>query len=173
MKRNSAVLAFAATLCLQATHAVEPHTEHTFKLSEGEEPIEATIDDAAWLAGSWTGTAFGMEFEEVWNPPSVNTMVGMFKLFGDDGIAFYEIFLMTVEDGVMKLKVKHFNPDFTAWEEKADYVEFRLIAKEEDALHFSGISFYRRDDDTIDGYIVMRNEDGVKEHELKYYRRAD
>ncbi len=164
---------FVLLCCSCAANALEPLTENTFKLSEGEEPPAATIEDAGWLVGSWTGTAFGLRFEEVWNPPSAGTMVGMFKLYGDDGIAFYEIFLMTVEDGVMKLKVKHFNPDFTAWEEKADYIEFRLIAREEDALHFSGISFYRRDDDHIDGYIVMRNDEGIREHELKYYRRVE
>ena len=100
-------------------------------------------------------------------------MVGLFKLYDDNGVAFYEILLMTVEEGTLSLKVKHFNADFTAWEEKGDFVDFRLVKKEPDALHFSGISFYRRGDDRIDGYIVMRNEDGLQEHELKYFRREE
>ena len=153
--------------------AVEPRTEHTFKLSEGEEHPAATLEDAAWLVGSWTGTAFGQEFEEVWNPPSAGSMVGLFKLYGDDGVAFYEILLMTVENGTLSLKVKHFNPDFSAWEEKSDYVNFRLVKVEDDALHFSGISFYRRGENDIDGYIVMRNEGELSEHHLKYMRRDD
>lgn len=151
--------------------AAEPRTEHTYQLSEGEERPAATIEDASWLVGSWSGTAFGQRFEDVWNPPSAGTMIGFFKLYGDDGVAFYELLLLSVEDGTLSLKVKHFNPDFTAWEEKDDYINFQLVKKEESALHFGGISFYRRGDDAIDGYIVMRNGDEVTEHHLKYERR--
>ncbi len=153
-----------------ALQAAEPRTEHTFQLPEGEERPAATLEDAAWLAGSWTGTAFGKRFEEHWNPPSAGSMVGLFKLFDDKGVSFYEILLLTVEDGTLSLKVKHFSADFTAWEEKGDYVNFKLVAKEDDALHFGGISFYRRDDSNIDGYIVMKNGEEITEHYLKYQR---
>jgi len=151
--------------------AAEPKTEHTFQLEPGEERPAATIEDASWLVGSWAGTAFGQRFEEVWNPPSAGTMVGFFKLLGDEGVAFYELLLLSVEDGSLSLKVKHFNPDFTAWEEKADYVNFRLVKIEDEALHFGGLSFYKRGDDAIDGYIVMKNGDEVTEHHLEYRRR--
>lgn len=151
--------------------SAEPRTEHTFRLVSGEERPSATIEDAGWLVGSWAGTAFGQHFEAVWNSPSAGSMVGLFKLYGDDGVAFYELLLLNVEDGTLSLKVKHFNADFSAWEEKPDYVNFRLIKKEDDALHFSGISFYKRGDDSIDGYIVMRNGEDLQEHHLKYERR--
>ncbi len=151
--------------------AADAKTEHTYQLSEGEKRPAATIEDADWLVGSWTGTAFGQEFEEVWNPPSAGTMVGLFKLIGDDGVVFYELMLLSVEEGTLSLKVKHFSDDFTAWEEKDEFVDFRLVKKEKDALHFGGISFYRRAKDVIDGYIVMKNGDEVREHHLKYHRR--
>ena len=67
--------------------------------------------------------------------------------------------------------MKHFNPDFTAWEEKEDYVNFKLVAFEENELHFGGISFYRRSEDRMDGYIVMRNGDEVSEQHLVFERR--
>jgi len=100
-------------------------------------------------------------------------MVGLFKLFGDDGVAFYEILLLSVEDDTLSLKVKHFSADFTAWEDKEDYVNFQLVKKGEGELHFGGISFYKRGDDSIDGYIVMRNGEDITEHHLKYERRND
>lgn len=152
--------------------AAEPRTEHTFGLEEGEERPAATLEDADWLVGSWTGTAFGSHFEEHWNPPSAGSMVGLFKLFNDEGVSFYEILLLTVDEGTLSLKVKHFSADFTAWEEKGDYVNFRLVKKEKDALHFGGISFYRRDDNNIDGYIVMKNGEKITEHHLKYERQS-
>ncbi len=168
---NKVAVALLAGIVSMPLLAAEPRTEHTYQLSEGEERPAATIEDAAMLVGSWAGTAFGGRFETVWNPPSAGTMVGFFKLLGDEGVVFYEILLLSVEDGTLSLKVKHFNPDFTAWEEKADYVNFQLVNKEADALHFGGLSFYRRGDDAIDGYIVMRNGDEVTEHQLVYERR--
>ena len=165
------LLLTTSVFCSQDVLSAEARTEHTYRLTEGESQPAATLADASWLVGSWSGTAFGQQFEEVWNPPSAGSMVGMFKLLDDEEVAFYEILLMTVEDGSLSLKVKHFNADFTAWEEKAEFVDFRLAKIEEDALHFSGISFYRRDDDHIDAYIVMRNGDDVSEHQLVYARQ--
>jgi len=153
--------------------AAESRTEHTYKLSEGEEAPAATLADAAWLAGSWTGTAFGSQFEEVWSTPSADSMVGYFKLYTEDkGVSFYELMTITVDDGTLSLKVKHFNADFTAWEDKADFVNFRLVKMDADALHFAGLSFYKRDENHIDAYIVLREGDEVSEHELKYVREG-
>ena len=169
------IFRIGATVLLATSHAVawsaELRTEHTYQLEPDETRPAATLDDASWLVGSWSGTAFGEEFEAVWNAPSAGTMVGLFKLYGDDGVAFYEILLLSVEDGTLSLKVKHFSADFTAWEDKEDYVNFRLVKKEDGALHFGGLSFNRRDDDSIDGYIVMRNGEETTEHHLEYKRR--
>ncbi len=174
MNHTRSILILSLGVCLLAqcgaVNSAVPHTEHTWQLSEGEQPPVATLDDASWLVGAWTGTAFGARFEEVWNPPSAGSMVGMFKLFNDEGVNFYEIVLMNVEDNTLSLKVKHFNADFTAWEEKGEFVDFRLVKKEPGAQHFSGLSFYRRDDNHIDAYIVMRNEGDISEHLLNYQR---
>jgi len=150
--------------------AAEPATEHTFRLQEGETRPAATLEDAAWLAGSWQGTAFGKQFEETWSAPSQGSMVGMFKLFDEDGVEFYELMLLSVEEGSLSLKVKHFTAEFIAWEDKPDFVNFKLMKKDSDALHFSGLSLYRRDADRIDGYIVMRNGEETTEHELLFTR---
>ena len=152
--------------------AAEPQTEHLYRLAEGEQPPEATLEDAQWLVGSWAGTAFGKRFEEVWNPPSAGSMVGMFKLFGDDGVAMYELMVITVENGTLSLKIRHFNPDFTAWEDKDEDVTLRLVKKEDDALHFGIISFYRRDDDRIDAYVLFMDGDEAFEQPIVYERRG-
>lgn len=60
--------------------------------------------------------------------------------------------------------------DFVGWEEKEDFVKFSLVAIEENAVHFSGISFYRIDDDHLIGYIVMRTKDGIREEKLTFQR---
>lgn len=147
-------------------------TEHTFQLDDAETRPQATLDDVSWLVGSWSGEAFGSKFEETWNPPSAGSMIGFFKLLDEDQVAFYELLLLVEEEGSLSLKVKHFNADFTAWEDKQDYVTFRFISAEENAVHFSGISFYRIDDDTLHGYLVLRHDDEVREEKLIYRRRG-
>ncbi len=173
MSRPAQWLCTAVTMIATAfaAGATERYTEHTWALEPGETRPPATLADAAWLVGAWCGDAFGSRFEETWNPPSAGSMVGMFKLYGDDGVAFYEIMLLTVDEGTLSLKVRHFNADFTAWEDRAEYVNFRLVRKEANALHFGGLSFYRRDAGTIDGYIVMRSGDDIAEQHLRYERR--
>lgn len=146
-------------------------TEHTFKLDDPDQRPAGTLADVSWLTGTWTGEAFGKTFEEVWNPPSAGSMVGMFKLLDGDEVAFYELVLLVEEEGSLSLKVKHFNADFTAWEEKADYVDFRLVKVEDDAVHFSGVSFYRIGDDEIHAYLVLRSGEEIREEKLLYRRR--
>lgn len=153
-----------------AVFAAEKQTEHTYRLADGETHPPATLDDAHWMVGSWTGTAFGKRFEEVWNRPSAGSMVGMFKLFGDDGVSMYELMAMTVEDGTLSLKIRHFGADFTAWEEKDEDVGLKLVKKEDDALHFGMVSFYRRGNDRIDAYVLFRNDHEVVERAIAYQR---
>lgn len=165
----TAVIVFCATAVGPAWSA-QPRTEHTFALAAGEERPRATLDDASWLVGAWEGTAFGQRFEEVWNAPSAGSMMGMFKLYEGEQVVMYEILTITIEEGSLSMKVKHFNEDFTAWEDKGDFVNFRLVALESDALHFGGISFYRKGPDRIEAYIVMKEKGGIKEYPLSYQR---
>ena len=154
----------------QSALAQSQRTEHTYQLDDPDSRPAATLDDVSWLVGNWSGEAFGVSFEEHWNPPSAGSMIGFFKLLDGDEVSFYELLLLVEEEGSLSLKVKHFNPDFTAWEDKEDYVTFRYIMSEEDAVHFSGISFYRVDDDNMIGYIVFRKGDEIREEKLVYRR---
>lgn len=150
--------------------ALEPRTEHTYRLGEGEAPPEVTLQDVAWLAGSWRGDAFGKTFEAVWNPPSADSMVGLFKLIDGDTVDFYELLTIAEIDGRLGMRVKHFSRDFVAWEAEDDFVFFELIGVEPDALHFGGISFYRKGEDAMEAFIVFRRDEGVSEEKLTYRR---
>jgi len=163
------VLAFAVPegVCAQSLR-----TEHTYKLDNPDSRPPATLEDVSWLAGSWSGEAFGSNFEEVWNPPSASSMVGLWKLMNNGQVVFYELMLLVEEEGSLSLKVKHFNADFTAWETKEDFVRFRFVKVEADAVHFEGISFYRIDENNLHAFIVMKHEGNVREERM-VYRRND
>lgn len=99
-------------------------------------------------------------------------MVGMFKLFDSEkGVNFYELMLIKEVGKSLELWVKHFSADFKAWEEKSDFVKFKLVKIEEQAVHFSGLSFYQQSKDQINGFIVMKHKDGSRtEHPINYQR---
>lgn len=171
MKKMNGML-MMLTMLSAVAFGQQPLTEHTFSLPK-EAPLgKGQLSDVSWLVGSWQGTAFGSQFEEVWNPGSVGSMVGMWKLFDAvKGVHFYELMLLKEQGDGLVLKVKHFSADFVAWEDKEDAVTFRLIKVEKDAVHFSGLSFYKKSEDDIEGYIVMSQKDGKKvEHKISYKR---
>lgn len=146
-------------------------TEHTVQLAPGAVRPEVSIAKLTWLVGAWKGQAFGASFEETWNAPSAGSMVGFFKLMEDDEIVFYELLTIAEGDDGIEMRVRHFNADFSAWEDKEDFVRFRLLHADPDVIHFSGLSFYRRGEDNIDGYIVMRGaDDALREEALSYVR---
>ena len=57
MKVLKALLATALVTGV-AAFAAEPRTEHTYALEDGEKRPTATLEDASFLVGTWTGTAF-------------------------------------------------------------------------------------------------------------------
>lgn len=103
----------------------------------------ASVADAAWLVGRWSGTGIGgAEAHESWLPPSGDTMVGTFvQETADGGILFTEHMYLMEHEGSLVVRLKHFNPDLTAWEDKDGMVTFRLLSVEPCALHFNALTF--------------------------------
>jgi uncharacterized protein DUF6265 len=129
-----------------------------------------SIADASWLAGRWIGEGLGGTLEETWGPAAGGQMVGHFQLVKDGKPAFYELMLLDVQPKGLRLRVKHFNADFTAWEDKGDWHSFEPVAVEPDRLKFDGLVLERKGDDlTI--VVTLKQKDGtVADHPLKLRR---
>jgi len=113
-------------LFFQNLNAQRTLTEHTLTSEKSLAPPKAKITDLSWLVGRWTGSGLGGQLEENWNPPLGSAMLGTFQLLENGNPKFYEICLIAEENNSLIYKVKHFNPDLTGWEEKDEYVSFRL-----------------------------------------------
>jgi hypothetical protein len=48
------------------------------------------LDDLAWLAGHWQGGSNGRVTEELWLPPAGGLMLGLNRVVGPEGKAFFE-----------------------------------------------------------------------------------
>ena len=157
----------AALLLGQA--AQEPF--HARRLGDRPSP-PATLADIAWMQGRWVGDGLGGVSEELWSPPQGGVMMGMYRLLKQDRPVFYEFVMIVEENGTLAMKLKHFNPDFSGWEEKADFVTFKLVAVEPGAAHFNGLSYVREGDDELRIYLILRDKDGTSREELFKLRRV-
>jgi hypothetical protein len=146
-------------------------TEHTVRLAPGATPEPARIEDMAWLAGRWTGDGLGGTTEEVWSPPMGGVMVGTFRLLREDKVVFYEFLTLSVTDRGLAMRLKHFNPDMSGWEEKEKFVEFRYVGTKGDLVQFEGLTFRRDSKDALTIFLALKGKDGtVREERFRMKR---
>lgn len=163
-------LALLLALCAASTHAQERLTEHTLKLALGAKSPEATLADISWLAGHWAAPALGGEAEEIWSPPKAGSMMGMYRLVRDGRPVLYELLTLVEEGGSLILRLKHFGPDLTGWEEKEKTVDFRLVSVGEGSVHFEGMSFHREGDGKLNVYLAVERQGALTELAFPYAR---
>jgi hypothetical protein len=158
----------ALLLIAAVAHAAE--APQTRQLAAGAKSPPATIADIAWLQGHWVGQALGGDTEEMWMPPQHGVMLGMYRLIKNGKPVFYELLTFSEEGGSLMLNLKHFEPNLTSWEEKAQSRKFALVAKEPGKLYFEGMTFIRNGDDGITAYVAIDHDGKVTEERFDYRR---
>lgn len=139
-------------------------------LGAGETSPPASLDDIAWMVGHWTGEGLGGTSKEVLAPPAGGQMMGMFRQLDAGGaLQFYEFYSFAEEDGSLVLRLKHFNPDLTGWEEKDEMETFRLVALEGQTAWFDGITYSM----TAPGEMTAAVQVGGPEPTLFIYKKTD
>ena len=161
-----------ALLCVATVAgAQERQTEHTLKIGPGFKRPAATIADMEWLAGTWRGEGLGGQSEEIWSAPRGGVMMGMYRHLKGDAPVFYEFLTLSESDGALVIRLKHFNPDLTGWEEREESVSFPLAAIRDGAYYFEGMTFVPGADGTLTIYLAIRGKDGQVREETFRYRR--
>ncbi|HET9335245.1 MAG TPA: DUF6265 family protein [Sphingomicrobium sp.] len=164
--RRKLILSIAAALCSSAATA-----QLTKVAVPGSVPPPAKVADLSWLAGEWTGEGFDSVLHENYSAPIGGQMPGHFYGAKDGKPDFYEFVMIAEVGNSIEYRVKHFNPDMTGWEEKAHFIRFPLVAVEEDAWYFDGLTIRRTGPDTADHVVRIKRKDGSEgEAVLKYWR---
>jgi len=140
------------------------------QLEKDQEPGKGKVSDLDWLEGFWTGTGFGGKCEEVWMPAVDGNMIGTFRFWAEGKLVFSEFMNIVQEGETFSLKLKHFNPDLSPWEEKEEWTTFRLVEVGENSVYFHGLTM-KREGDEITLWLAL-TEDGVRTiEELKYVKQ--
>lgn len=129
-----------------------------------------TIDAASWLAGRWIGEGLGGQIEETWAPAAGGQMIGHFQLVKDGKPAFYEIMLLDAQPGGLRMRVKHFNADFTAWEDKTVWHSFEPDSVKPDVIAFKGLTLARTGDGMLITVRIKAKDGTIADHPLKLKR---
>lgn len=172
MATRHIVLAFGILGCAASAIAQDApftqRTPNTLRASAEHPSPRATLQDMAWFVGQWSGTGLGGVCDEAWSRPASGAMMGMFRLVKDGKVVFYEFLTLVEHEGSLLLKLKHFNPDLTGWEEKADSVKFRLLKLAPDTAHFEGLTFKRVGGDTLEIFLAIRDRTDGSVREEKF-----
>ena len=110
---------------------------------------------AIGAAKAWAGRS-----EEMWMPPAGARMFGIFKQSDDSGLIFSEFMEITNVEGEFVLRLKHFNPDFSGWEEKTEHVTFRFESVVENKVVFGALSYERVSENKLRVELRLRESDG-------------
>jgi Domain of unknown function (DUF6265) len=144
-------------------------------------PTLASVQDLAWIAGSWRGTIDGGEIEEVWTAPAGGRMLGMFRWTKGDRLIVYELLeLAPNAANHAVLRLRHFGAKLNAFEDKEGALVFKLSASTPTEAQFLQRTkeqttrlVYKKDGDR--GLIVtlFRTSQGKEQRdEFRYTRQS-
>jgi hypothetical protein len=153
-----ALAAFALALALASPAAAQAPAQ------------TASIAEAAWLTGRWQGQGLGGELEEAFSAPLAGQMVGHFRLAQGGKTSFYQLFLIEEHEGGLVFRYRHFNSDFTGWEEKDKSNAFAFVSAKPGELAFNGLTLRAVGTDGLVITIRMRQGETVSDQTLRLTR---
>jgi hypothetical protein len=159
---------FTLTLFLTFSHFLAAQVR---QLEADQSPGLGNVEDLSWMVGYWTGTGLGGECEEVWMPAVDGHMLGTFRFWEGGKLVFSE-FMNLVQDGAsLSMKLKHFNPDLSGWEEKEEWTTFRLIELSENKVWFDNLTIEQIGDVMV--YQLGLTQNGKRKiEEFRFARKG-
>ncbi len=164
------LLLLASLLASGGASATPSATPNTRALEDGAASPAARVADVGWLEGTWVGEGLGGQVEEIWSAPAAGALMGSFRAMREGAPLFYESFIIVEEEGSLALRLKHFNADYTGWEEKDELKIFPLVALEDEAVYFDGLT-YRRSGNVLEAFVVVDHDGERSEYAFHYTLR--
>lgn len=118
-----------------------------------DETTAPTIEDLAWIAGTWATDLGDQTLEERWSPPMANAMTGSFRWSRDDEVWLYEFLLIEETDDGISYYLRHFGPGSLGWEEREEPLAYRLDSLAPNRAEFASL------DAAGDAFVFSRDGD--------------
>ena len=95
-----------------------------------------SIQEVTFLIGHWRGSMGDDIIEEYWLPEIHSNMACVFRWIKNGEIYIYELVSLVEQNDEIHMFLRHFNKDFTAWEEKDAPRDFVVTDLAEDEVVF-------------------------------------
>ena len=102
-----------------------------------------------------------------------SSMLGMFRFVKDGKVVFYELMTIAEENKSLVLKIKHFNPDLSGWEEKNISQNFPLVRMTPTEAFFAGQTYRKLQDGSLQLFVAMKQRTGEVIEEEFLFRPQD
>jgi len=163
MMARSAIAGLLVT-CVGAAVSSLAHAQDQVEVLSRDDVNEVARTSLAsfeWLVGQWRGAGFDGEVEEVWVGPAGKEMQGMFRLVKEDKVVLRELMTLIDQEGRVTLRVKHFGPDFDAWEETKESADFELLRFDTGRFQFDGLTL-THDANQLTMHLIVTDSAGEK-----------
>lgn len=108
------------TICLAAASLAALAGDKPRKQKPPKASAEAShqLASLSWMEGVWVREQGKDLLEESWFAPQGDSMVGMFRWIKDGKLWMVEMMTITIDDGELVFRLRHFDRKQTPWEEK-------------------------------------------------------
>lgn len=140
-----------------------------------------TVEDFAWLAGSWRGPGPGGAVAEIhFMRPEAGTLPSIFRLRQDGRVVVLETISLVERDGGVVMYVRHFDTALVPLEKELA-IELRLVERRGDAFVFRNVnegqnpvrSVMTRTGEGFTSVSYLARPDGSTDEIRVAYRRSD
>lgn len=87
-----------------------------------------TLEPLKWLQGTFVHRSEAKYMEEHWSADEATSMLGTFRMIADGQVKFYELMTLTLEEGRVLLRIRHYTSSLEPWEEKPMSFALREIS---------------------------------------------
>jgi len=134
--------------------------------SENSSEDTPSWDNIAWMTGDWIGDGFGGVSYENWSKPINDIMTGTYRHTSEGNNNFFEFIIISKnKDNKFEMKLRHFNPDMTAWEDKEGHLIWPLKSQSKNKVTFGPCTYELVAPDKMKITLIMEN-DGKQETEI-------
>jgi Domain of unknown function (DUF6265) len=133
------------------------------------------LEPVGFLEGRWLAELDGDLLEELWLPAAGSAMLGAFRWLSGGEVKLFELMAITEEEPAPVYRLRHFDADLTAWEERDRPFALPLVAASTDEAAFEGPNPYG---ETVRFTYVLKSAEqlvcvvarGSESHEFGYER---
>jgi len=91
-----------------------------------EDAVHASLEDLAWMSGSWAAENPRGSMEERWSPIAGSSLVGVFRSVNSGKMSMTELLIIEQEGEELHLRLQQFNPGFVARSQPVHFVAVEI-----------------------------------------------